>query len=219
MNFTERIAGMITKPDDATKDIAGDPRIEEGLMIVGIYVILTVLATYLSFTRIKYTGSIQGIDASTLATFTLIAGIGGAIVISLIGWPIITGAAHLLSMFFGAEGKFYPNMMTLIGYTAIPLIVISVFSMILTLLTPVTVIDMTTGAQAATSGIFSSPIQILGMVITLLGSIWTAYMMLYAVKNGEKLAIKNALIVVGVLFILNLLLTYGALVLTLFTAG
>ncbi len=210
MNFIERVMGMITKPDDTTKDIEKEPRIEEGLMIVGIYMILAVLGAYLSFTRIKYTGSIQGVDVSALATIILITGIAGTVATVLIGWPIITGAAHVLSMFFGAGGKFYPNMMTLIGYTTIPLIILTVLSMILTLLSPVTTIDMTTGAMSATTGLFSSPIQIIGLVLTLLGSAWTAYMMLYAVKNGEKLEMKNAMIVVGVLFILNLLLTYGS---------
>ncbi|HTX43620.1 MAG TPA: YIP1 family protein, partial [Methanocella sp.] len=180
MNFIERVVGMIARPDDTTKDIDKDPRIEEGLMIVGIYLILTVLGTYLSITRIRYTGSITGMDASTLTTFSLIGGIVGAIISVLVGWPIVTGAAHVLSMFFGANGKFYPNMMTLIGYTAIPLIVVTVLSMVLTLLTPVTVVNMAGGIQAATASIFS-PLQILGMVLSLLGSIWVAYMMLYAV--------------------------------------
>lgn len=218
MNFIERIMGMITKPDDTTKDIAKDPRIEEGLMVVGIYMILMVLAAYLSFTKIKYTGSIQGIDASTMATFTLIGGIGSAIVVVLVGWPVITGVAHVLSMFFGADGKFYPNMMTLIGYTAIPLIFMTVISIILTLMTPVTTIDIAAGAQTVSTSLFTNPIAILGMIITLLGSLWTAYMMVYAVKNGEKLSQTNSYIVVGLLFIANLLLTYGALILTLITA-
>jgi hypothetical protein len=207
--------GMVMKPDDTTKDIDKDPRIEEGLMVVGIYVILAVLGAYLSYTRIQYTGNIQGMDVSTFTTYMLIVSLVGAIISVLVGWPIVTGAAHVLSMFFGANGKFYPNMMTLIGYTAIPLIVVTVLSMVLTLLTPVTVVNMAGGIQAATASIFS-PLQILGMVLSLLGSIWVAYMMLYAVKNGEKLTMKNALIVVGVLLVVNLLLTYGSLLLALF---
>ncbi|WP_174590417.1 Yip1 family protein [Methanocella conradii] len=214
MNFIERITGMITKPDETTKDIAKEPRIEEGLMIVGIYMIFMILAAYFSFSRVKYTGSIQGIEASTLALYMMLVGIVGAIATVLIGWLIVTGIVHILSMFFGAEGKFYPGMMTLIGYTAIPLIIVTIISIVLTLMTPVTVYDFSQGTQAAKSA-YSNPITILNTIVTLLGSIWTAYMMVYAVKNGEKLEMKSALIVVGVLFIGNLLLTFGSVILSL----
>jgi hypothetical protein len=215
MNFTERIKGMITRPDDTTRDIAVSPRLEEGLMVVGVYIILTVISTYIAFTRVRYTGSVGGIDASSLATAMLVAELAAAIVLPLLSWPIVAGVAHFLSMFFGGNGKFYPNMMTLIGYTNIPLLVVLVLSMILTLLTPVTVVDFSAVAQATTSSLLSSPIRILSMVIGLLGSIWVAYMMAFAVKNGENLPMKNAAIVVGVLFVANLVITYGSVVLTL----
>lgn len=214
MNFIERITGMITKPDETTKDIAKEPRIEEGLMIVGIYMIFMILAAYFSFSRVRYTGSIQGIEASTLAMYMMLGGVIGAIITVLIGWPIITGVAHVLSMFFGAEGKFYPNMLTLIGYTTIPLIIVTIISMALTLMTPITVYDFSQGTQAA-KATYSNPITILSTIVSLLGSIWTAYMMFYAVKNGEKLDAKGALIVVGLLFFVNLLFTFGSVILAL----
>jgi hypothetical protein len=72
MKFGERIIGMFTRPDDTTKDIANEPRIEEGLLIVGIYMVLLILGTYLTLSRIKYTGEIQGIGASAVATIALI---------------------------------------------------------------------------------------------------------------------------------------------------
>ncbi|AFC98828.1 Yip1 domain-containing protein [Methanocella conradii HZ254] len=214
MNFVERITGMITKPDETTKDIAKEPRIEEGLMVVGVYMIFSILAAYFSFSRVRYTGSIQGIEASTLAMYMMLGGVIGAIITVLIGWPIITGVAHVLSMFFGADGKFYPNMLTLIGYTAIPLIIVTIISIALTLMMPVTVYDFSQGMQAA-KATYGNPITILSTIVSLLGSIWTAYMMFYAVKNGEKLDAKGALIVVGLLFIANLLLTFGSVILAL----
>jgi hypothetical protein len=215
MNFTERIIGVIKKPDDATKDINQEPRIEEGLMLVGIYMILTVIATYTAFSRVVYTGSTVGVDAASLATVMLVGELAGAIIIPLISWPIVAGIAHYLSLFFGGDGKFYPNMMTLIGYTCIPLIVVTVLTTPLALLTPVTTLDLSTSAQAATSSILNNPIQILSLIIGLAGSIWAAYIGVFAVKNGEKLPMNNATIVIGVLFVLNLLISYGSVVLAL----
>lgn len=203
--------GIITKPDDTTKDIVQEPRIEEGLLIVGVYMIVTILGTYVAFTRVQYTGVISGMDASAFASIILIGGIITAAAIALIGWPILTGICHILSMFFGGDGKFYPNMVTVIGYTAIPLIIVTIISIILSLMSPVTTVDLTS-TQAATKSVFGEPLVLLGMLVTLLGSLWTAFVMAYAVKNGEKISMTNAYIIVGLLFIVNTLYTFSSLI-------
>lgn len=208
---------MFTKPDDTTKDIANEPRIEEGLLIVGVYMILLIIGGYLSISRINYTGDVPGMSASALATITLIGGIVMIIIESLVGWPIITGVVHLLSMFFGGAGKMYPHMLALIGYTALPLIIVSIISILLAIIIPgpVTTIDISGTTRTSTADIFSNPVTILGLVITLIGSLWTAYMMAFAAKNGEKISMNNAYVVVGVLFIVNLVLTFGSVILAL----
>ena len=217
MKFVERITGMFTKPDDTTKDIANEPRIEEGLLIVGVYMILLIIGGYLSISRINYTGDVPGMSASTLATITLIGGIVMIIIESLVGWPIITGVVHLLSMFFGGAGKMYPHMLALIGYTALPLIIVSIISILLAIVMPgpVTTIDISGTTRVPTADIFSNPVTIIGLIISLIGSLWTAYMMSFAVKNGEKISMNNAYVVVGVLFIVNLVLTFGSVILAL----
>lgn len=217
MKFVERIAGMFTKPDDTTKDIVNEPRIEEGLLIVGIYMILLIIGGYLSISRINYTGETPALSASTLATITLIGGIITIIIESLVGWPIITGVAHLLSMFFGGAGKIYPHMMALIGYTALPLIIVSVISILLAIVMPgpVTTIDISGTTRTTTTDILGNPATIISLIISLAGSIWTAYMMAFAVKNGEKISANNAYVVVGVLFIVNLVLTFGSVIIAL----
>jgi hypothetical protein len=212
MKFVERIVGMFTKPDETTKDIVNEPRIEEGLLIVGIYMILMILATYLSLSHIKYTGELQGISASAIATMALIMGIIMVIIEVLVAWPILTGVVHIISMFFGGAGKLYPQMMTLIGYTALPLIIFSIISIALSFMMPVTTVDVANPAQSAASSVLSSPLTIVSLIVTLIGSIITAYMMAFAVKNGEKISMGNAYIVVGVLFVINLAFTFGSVI-------
>jgi hypothetical protein len=213
MKFTERIIGMMVKPDETTKDINNDPRIEEGLLIVGIYMILSIISTYLAISHIQYVGEIQGISASALATITVVGGVIAAIAIALIGWPIIAGICHLLSMFFGGAGKFYPHLLTLIGYTAIPLVIVTLIGIVLTAVMPVTTVDISQGAaQTATSKLLSDPITLLSIFVQLIGSIWTALMMVYAVKNGEKISRGNAIIIVAVLFIVNLAYTFSSVI-------
>lgn len=208
---------MITKPDSTTKEIAAEPRIEEGLLIVGVYMILLLIGSYVSMTHLQYIGSVGGVDASMLKTISLVTAIIEAIIVALIGWPILTGIVHVLSMFFGGDGKFYPGMMTLIGYCAIPLIIVTILSIIVSLFMPTVTVDLTSPAstQSATSSMLGSPLGIVSAIITVLGSLWTAYMMAHAVKNGEKLSANNAYIIVGILFVVNLIITFGSLILTL----
>lgn len=205
MEFIERIVGMIKQPNGTTKDINNDPRIEEGLMIVGIYMIFTVISVYVSFTRVVYIGSSAGIDAATFSSAMLFTNIALAIVLPMVSWPVVAGAAHYLSMAFGGNGKFYPNMMTLIGYTAVPLIVTTIISTLLTLLTPVTVIDISGATQAAGPTLVTVFVTIVGIA----GSLWAAYLCVFAVRFGEKLTLNNAITVAGILFVLNLIINYG----------
>ena len=216
MKFGERIAGMFMKPDDTTKDIVNEPRIEEGLLIVGIYMILLIIGAYLTFSRISYIGELQGVSASMVATIALISGLIVVIFESLIGWPILTGVVHLLTMFFGGAGKLYPHMMALIGYTALPLILVSIISILLAIIMPGTgtTVDISGATRATTENVLSNPAAIIGLIVTLAGSLWTAYMMAFAVKNGEKISMNSAYIVVGVLFIVNLVLTFGSVALS-----
>jgi hypothetical protein len=207
---------MITKPDATTDDIAKAPRMEEGLVIVGIYMIFMIISVYLTYSHIQFTGSYQGMDASSLSTLLMAGGIIGAIFYSLIGWPITTGAAHILSMFSGGNGKFYPKMLTLIGYCMIPLIFVSLISIILALFTPTTVVNLSSlssGLQGIASNSTSSTLSILSIIVSLAGAVWAAYMMLYAVKNGESLSINKSAVIILILFIAGFVLTYGSIVL------
>jgi hypothetical protein len=106
-------------------------------------------------------------------------------------------------------------MMALIGYTALPLIIVTIISMLLTFMMPITTVDISGAAQATTSSVLSNPITIISLIITLIGSIVTAYMMAFAVKNGEKVSMSSAYIVVGVLFIINLVITFSSVILAL----
>ena len=75
MNFMERIIGMITKPDATTKDIAREPRIEEGLLIVGLLMIIMIVGAYLRISRMNIIGGVQGMDSSTYGMILLVSGI------------------------------------------------------------------------------------------------------------------------------------------------
>lgn len=213
MNFIERVAGVIVKPDSTMKDIIKEPRIEEPILILGAYTILMVLATYVSLSKTVYVGEISGVDASGFGTLIMLSSIAFAAIFIIIGWPLLTVIFHLISMFFGGDGKIYPNMLTGVGYMNVPQIIIGVLYLIVAFLQPSTVIDLgdPTAAAAATTSIYT----VLSMAISAIGLLWGGYVAAQAVKHGEKLSMRNSIIVVFVPIVLYLLFTYASLILTL----
>jgi len=128
------------------------------------------------------------------------------------GWPIVAGACHVLSLLFGGNGKFFPQMMSLIGYTCIPLAIVMIPLIVLIFAMPTVTMDISQGSQAANKMV-GNPLWILSSAISVIGSAWTAYVMAFSTKNGEKIAMGQALIVVGLLFVVNMAASFGSVIL------
>ena len=190
MDFIERVTGMFTKPEETVNDILGQPRIEESLLIVGIYAVLAVISTSLSSLH-------NGTGISIIsAVITL--------VLTLVGWAIATGVVHALALFLGGQGKYHPQMLNVIGYTYIVKYIPLIIGMVLIFLMPVisvpsqpTVTASMTTDQIKTvmqpylsmmSQMYFNPIFILSMVISYLGLIWSCFLGSIAVKNGDKVS-------------------------------
>ncbi len=54
MNFIERITGLITNPDKTMEDVAKEPRIEEAVVVIAIYAILSAISAYVMSSHITY---------------------------------------------------------------------------------------------------------------------------------------------------------------------
>src|SRR3990172_7474006 len=113
---------VIKNPDSETKSIAEHPYIEEAVLIVGIYAVLGAIAAYIQSNKITFV--LEGLDnmPSSMQSIMAISTIIFALVGPFIIWFIVTGVIHLLSMAAGGEGKFYPQMMTVTGYSTLPMI-------------------------------------------------------------------------------------------------
>lgn len=218
MKFTERLAGMLVKPGETMKDIIKEPRIEEALVIVGIYAIFVMISTYVAASHIKYTYEIPGMEAAgAIQTFTTIFTLVMGLVMPLIGWPIAAGILHLFSMAFGGTGKFYPPIMTAIGYTDLVKIFAVIISIVLMTQAPVVSMVISssslTGVQSMLSELYTNPFYIASNIVMLLGLIWSCYQGALAIKEGEKLTMTQALIVVGVPLIIYIAFSYGTMLL------
>ena len=110
MKFVERLTGIFMKPGETMKDIIKEPRIEEALVIVGIYAIVYMLYKYISMTRINTVYDMPGMDAASgFTTITMVFTLVFSLITPFILWPIVTGLLHLFAMAFGGSGKFYPT--------------------------------------------------------------------------------------------------------------
>ena len=74
MNFTEKIIVTIKNPGNAMEGIAQQPMIEEAVMIIGVYAVLSALNVYVQFSKITYEGmgNFQSIMMMTGLVFSLI---------------------------------------------------------------------------------------------------------------------------------------------------
>ena len=201
MNFIERTIGMVIKPEETIKDILKEPRIEEALVIIGIYTLILVITAFVNSRHL-----IQG-DASTGLVTSLIT-LGGALIVPPICWLIATGVVHLISIVLGGKGKLYPNMVTAIGFTYVLKVPFILIAMILIALTPVIVVPVVpAGTQDLTAlkpmadamvSFYMNPFYLGSVIVVYIGLIWSCYTGMLAVKNGESLSMKEAIIAVGV---------------------
>ena len=207
MNFIDRITGIFVKPDKTMEDIVNKPLIEEALVIVGIYAILVMLNSYILTSHITYIYNIGGASQSRLnsvSAVTTIVQLLSSLILVLLLWPIVTVILHVLALFFGGKGKLYPQMLTAIGYTDIVKIITYLISIILFTQLPYATITISNTnvlsilSSVTSNAVYQSGFYKAGIIITLLGVILSSILGVFAVKNGEKLSLMTAAIVVGI---------------------
>ena len=218
MKFMERLTGILVKPGETMKDIIKEPRIEEALVIVGIYAILTMLSTYIVTTHISYTYDVAGMDTmSGLQSIMTIVTLVFGLIAPFITWLIISGVLHLFSMAFGGSGKFYPPIVTGIGYSDIVKIFAVIIAIVLLTQTPVITVEISSSnlssVSSMTKELYSNPFYILSQLVVLLGLLWSSYLGALAIKEGEKLTMTQAIMVVGIPLVLYVAVSYGSMLL------
>ena len=204
MNFVERITGTITDPRNTMKSIAEVPMIEEGVVIVGIYAVLSAISAYIQSSKFIYI--MEGFEnmaafQESMAIFSIVTAILGPFIFWLIG----TGIIHLISMALGGEGKFYPQMMTVSGYSTIPLLFSGVLGIALfSVMEPMNITISATNPMA--NEIYSNPYIIASTAAGIMTQIWAAIIFVFGVQSSHKLTVKKSAIAVGIPLAFNLML-------------
>ncbi|MDP3103496.1 MAG: Yip1 family protein [Candidatus Methanoperedens sp.] len=198
MNFTEKITGIINNPKETMKNIAQEPLIEEAVMIVGLYAVLSALAGYVQTNKVTYI--YEGFEnmPSSMGSIISITAIVGGLLGAFIIWLIGTGIIHLISMALGGEGKFSPQMMTIVSYSMIPLIFGGIIALLLVFSSdPVTITISRTNPMAAKE-LYNTPNYIASTVIGLLMQIWFTVLLFFGLQSAQKFSPAKSAVVASI---------------------
>lgn len=180
------------------KSIAEQPMIEEAVAIVGIYAVLSALVGYVQSYKVSYI--YEGFEnmpsslPSMMAIFAVVGGLVGAFIVWLVGAVII----HLISMALGGEGKLYPQMMTVVGYSMIPMILAGIISFVLLfMLEPMTITISRTNPMAIKE-LYNNPYIIASSIIGLIMQIWFSIILFFGIQSAHKLTPAKSAIAAGI---------------------
>jgi hypothetical protein len=215
MNFIERITGLITNPDKTMEDVAKEPRIEEAVVIIGIYAVLSAIFAYVMSTHITYvyTDSNMPDMSGVMSIVTVI----GGLIVPFITWVIIAVVLYLFSMVFGGEGKF-TSVLTAVGLSALVKIFAIAIGIVLMTMAPHVTVEISSSNPLSSIGamtdFYKDTFVMLGSLVTLAGLLWSSYIGVFGIKHTEKLTLKNAALVVGIPLALYIIMQYSSLVLS-----
>ncbi len=214
MNFIEKIIETIKNPKNAMKSIAEEPMIEEAVMIAGISAILAALMVYIQSYKVIYV--FEGIDnaPSSMQTSMATIGVVFAFIFSFILWLVVAGALHLISMALGGEGKFYPQMVTIVGYTSIPLLLAGLIGIIILSMAEPMTITISPANPMAAKELYKSSWYNASIMISIIMQAWSSIILFFGVQSAHKLTTTKSAIIALIplaFLIISTLLTIGSL--------
>lgn len=214
MNLMERITGIITNPRETVQDISKNSHIEDAVLIVGTFAILSAIFGYMSQNIIifEFIGMDQGSSsysaASGSSVFSIITGFIGVIIM----WIIVSGIVHVFSIALGGEGSFKKVLM-IYSYANIPALLGTVVNLILiSLMNPINIVfDFSTVSspfslmfdimEITMRALMSDPYYQVIYVITIVMNLWTIGLVILGIKFVHDLSTNRALIAVSILIL------------------
>ncbi len=218
MNLMERITRIITNPRETLQDISENSYIEDAVLIVGIFAIVSAIFGYMSQNIIIFgiDGDIRGFSsyygASGSSVFSIITGFIGVIIM----WIIVSGIVHVFSIALGGEGSFKKVLM-IYSYANIPALLGTVVNLILiSLMNPINIVfDFSTVSspfslvfdimEITMRALMSDPYYQVIYVITIVMNLWTIGLVILGIKFVHDLSTNRALIAVSILILFFIL--------------
>ncbi len=120
-----------------------------------------------------------------------------------IGWVAISSMFYILSLLFSGKGDF-KRILEFVAYGFLPLILSSAINLVL-------MICMSLFVDSIEAVILSNPYVIASNIISIILSLWSANIWVFAMIHSRNLSVKNALITVGVPIIIYLIYMLNSL--------
>ncbi|HEY9206190.1 MAG TPA: Yip1 family protein [Candidatus Methanoperedens sp.] len=205
MNFQEKIKATLLNPKNAMKSIAEHPMIEEAVMILGVYAVLGALAAFIRMNKvtIDYEG-FENMPSSTEAMTTIISMV--AVVFGIVGifilWLAGTGIIHVISLALGGEGRFSPQMLTIAGYSFIPMIFASIITLALLFMMEPTTITISKANPVAMD---NNPYMLAAGIIATLMQVWASVILFFGVQSAHRLTPARSAVAAGIPLVISVL--------------
>ena len=210
MNFVEKINGAVSDPKNTLNRIAEEPIIEEAVVIVGVYALLASVAAYIQSYKITYVFEGFNNIPSSMQFLMTVSVIVGALIAPFIIWFIVAGVIHLLSLAAGGEGRFYPQVITIAGFSMLPMIFNGIISIgLFSLIEPQTII-ISLANPADMNEIYSNPSFIVSGLAGIIIQIWSSIILYFGIQSSHKLSSNSSVIIatIPLLFsVISLILT------------
>ncbi len=203
MSFIEKIFGTIRDPKNTMKTLAEQPMIEEALMIVGIYAVIAALSGYVQSSKIIFV--FEGFEGMPMESVMMVTTVVGGLIGAFIVWVVGTGIIHLVSMAMGGEGKFYPQMMTIVGYSMIPLLFGVVIGLLLLSFMEPTTVTVSATNPAAANEIYRSPYLLASGITETLMQIWASIILFFGLQSAHKLTPSKSAIIAAIPFVFSVI--------------
>jgi hypothetical protein len=211
MNLIGRITGIITNPRETVQDISENSHIEDAVLIMGIFAIVSAISGYMTQNIIifEFIGMDQGSSSYSAASGSSVFSIITGFIVVIIMWIIISGIVHGFSIALGGEGSFKKVLM-IYSYANIPLLLGTVVNLILiSLMSPKNLVfDFSTVSspfsiifdimEISTRALMSDPYYQAIFVISLVVNLWTIGLVILGIKFVHDLSTNRALIAVSI---------------------
>jgi len=198
MSFIERIKGTISNPNKTMKIIAQEPMIEEAVMIVGIYTALISIAAYLQSYKITLVFEGAPNIPSSMQSIMTISTIVFALITPFIIWFIIAGVIHLLSMAIGGVGRFYPQVITITGYSMLPMILAGFVSIGVFLMMEPQTVNFSPANPGALNEIYSSPIYLTSEFVSIILQAWCTLLLFHGIRTAHNISSNESAIIASI---------------------
>lgn len=149
-------------------------------------------------------------DLNSFVAISALIGLIGGLIISFLGWLILSGILYLLSCHFDSEGSF-KRTVEFVGYGYIPMI-LSSFVALLTMYIILPSIDISLQSpqllqQSIEQITLNNPYIRFSQIIGILCILWSANFWVFALSHARNMSIKNSIFTVSIPIGLYLLYT------------